>query len=71
MQTDITDADTLETLNTKLRQRRVVLMRLARRGKLWHATGSRTDTFIPAHAYGRCPAVAVRRLAACLDPAGA
>lgn len=70
MKNDITEADTLETMNGKLAARQVVLMRLIRRGKLWQALGSRTDTFRPALAYGRRPDVAIRRMAACLDPAG-
>ncbi len=70
MQT-ITDADTLETLNVKLVARRVIVMRLVKRGPIWQALASRTDCLRPAVAYGRCPAAAVRRVAACLDPAGA
>ena len=61
MQT-ITDDDTLETLNAKLRARHIVVMRIAKRGPLWHAVGSRTDTFTPAAVYGRTPMVAIRRL---------
>jgi hypothetical protein len=68
MQTNITDADTLETLHAKLAARQVVLMRLVKRGPTWHALGSRTDVLCPAVAYARCPAVAVRRLADTLAP---
>lgn len=67
MQTITTD-DTLETIKTKLAVRQVVLMRLIKRGKLWYALGSRTDTLKPATTYARCPAVAVRRLADTLAP---
>lgn len=67
MQT-ITDVDTLETLNVKLAARRVVVMRIVKRGPIWQALGSRTDTLRPAVAYGRSPFVAVRRLADTLAP---
>ncbi len=67
MQT-ITDSDTIETLNVKLAARRVIVMRLVKRGAIWQALGSRTDTLRPAVAYGRCPAVAARRLADTLSP---
>ena len=64
----ITKTDTLETVNVKLKARKVVLMRLTLKGHLFYASGSRTDTFRPAVAYGRSPDVAIRRLADCLAP---
>ena len=71
MQTNITDDDTLKSLNVKLNLRRVVLLQLTYHGRTWRALASRTDTLRPAVARGRCPAAAVRRVAACLDPVGA
>ncbi len=67
MQT-ITKTDTLETVNVKLKLRKVVLLRLGLKGPLFYALGSRLDTLSPAIAYGRTPDAAVRRLADCLAP---
>lgn len=67
MQT-IDPTDTLEIVSEKLEARKIVLFRLGLRGPTFYAMGSRTDTFIPAIAYGRDPATAVRRLVDCLAP---
>lgn len=64
----IHQTDTLETVNEKLKARKIVLFRLGLRGPLYYAQGSRTDTLQPAIAYGQDPATAVRRLVAHLAP---